>query len=291
MIDKKFISLEAISKRYPAPGGNTTIFENLWLTMARGEFTCIIGHSGCGKTTVLNVLAGLDVPSEGTVIVDGQAIEGPSLDRAVIFQSHALLPWRTVMGNVAYAVSSKWRKWSKERVREQSQKFIDLVGLTGSEHKRPSELSGGMKQRVGIARALSIQPKMMLMDEPFSALDALTRGTLQDEVRRICLNTGQTTFMISHDVDEAIYLADKIVLMTNGPGAVVAEIVENPLPRERQRIDLHKHALYYPLRNHIIDFLVTRSRTFVAATPHHDVRNVPVVRPAQLTPKLAVNSN
>jgi len=290
--DKKFISLEAISKRYPAPGGHTTtVFENLWLTMARGEFTCIIGHSGCGKTTVLNVLAGLDLPSEGTVIVDGQAIEGPSLDRAVIFQSHALLPWRTVMGNVAYAVSSKWRKWSKVQVREQSQKFIDLVGLTGSEHKRPSELSGGMKQRVGIARALSIQPKMMLMDEPFSALDALTRGTLQDEVRRICLETGQTTFMISHDVDEAIYLADKIVLMTNGPGAVVAEIVENPLPRERQRIDLHKHALYYPLRNHIIDFLVTRSRSFVAATPDHDVRNVPVVRPAQLPPKLAVSSN
>ena len=292
MTDKKFISLEAISKRYPAPGGRmTTVFENLWLTMARGEFTCIIGHSGCGKTTVLNVLAGLDVPSEGTVIVDGQAIEGPSLDRAVIFQSHALLPWRTVMGNVAYAVSSKWRKWSKVQVREQSQKFIDLVGLTGSEHKRPSELSGGMKQRVGIARALSIQPKMMLMDEPFSALDALTRGTLQDEVRRICLETGQTTFMISHDVDEGIYLADKIVLMTNGPGAVVAEIVENPLPRERQRIDLHKHALYYPLRNHIIDFLVTRSRSFVAATPDHDVRNVPVVRPAQLPPKLAVSSN
>jgi nitrate/nitrite transport system ATP-binding protein len=292
MTDKKFISLEAISKRYPAPDGRmTTVFENLWLTMARGEFTCIIGHSGCGKTTVLNILAGLDVPSEGTVIVDEQAIEGPSLDRAVIFQSHALLPWRTVMGNVAYAVSSKWQKWSKERVRQQSQKFIDLVGLTGSEHKRPSELSGGMKQRVGIARALSIQPKIMLMDEPFSALDALTRGTLQDEVRRICLETGQTTFMISHDVDEAIYLADKIVLMTNGPGAVVAEIVENPLPRERQRIELHKHALYYPLRNHIIDFLVSRSRTFVAATPHHDVRNVPVVQPAQLTPKLAVNSN
>jgi nitrate/nitrite transport system ATP-binding protein len=292
MTDKKFISLEAISKRYPAPDCRmTTVFENLWLTMARGEFTCIIGHSGCGKTTVLNILAGLDVPSEGTVIVDEQAIEGPSLDRAVIFQSHALLPWRTVMGNVAYAVSSKWQKWSKERVRQQSQKFIDLVGLTGSEHKRPSELSGGMKQRVGIARALSIQPKIMLMDEPFSALDALTRGTLQDEVRRICLETGQTTFMISHDVDEAIYLADKIVLMTNGPGAVVAEIVENPLPRERQRIELHKHALYYPLRNHIIDFLVSRSRTFVAATPHHDVRNVPVVQPAQLTPKLAVNSN
>jgi nitrate/nitrite transport system ATP-binding protein len=275
----KFISLEGIAKRYPAPGGTTTIFENLWLAMNRGEFTCIIGHSGCGKTTVLNILAGLDTPSEGAVIVDNQAIDGPSLDRAVIFQSHALLPWRTVMGNVAYAVSSRWRKWSKEQVRAQAQKFIDLVGLTGSEHKKPSELSGGMKQRVGIARALSIEPKMMLMDEPFSALDALTRGTLQDEVRRICLTTGQTTFMISHDVDEAIYLADKIVLMTNGPGAVVAEVVENPLPKERARADIHRHPLYYPVRNHIIDFLIARSRTFVHATPDYDPRKVAVIRP------------
>ena len=275
----KFISLEGIAKRYPAPGGTTTIFENLWLAMNRGEFTCIIGHSGCGKTTVLNILAGLDTPSEGAVIVDNQSIDEPSLDRAVIFQSHALLPWRTVMGNVAYAVSSRWRKWSKEQVRAQAQKFIDLVGLTGSEHKRPSELSGGMKQRVGIARALSIEPKMMLMDEPFSALDALTRGTLQDEVRRICLTTGQTTFMISHDVDEAIYLADKIVLMTNGPGAVVAEVVENPLPKERARADIHRHPLYYPVRNHIIDFLIARSRTFVNATPDYDPRKVAVIRP------------
>ena len=164
-------------------------------------------------------------------------------------------------------------------MREHAQKFIDLVGLAGSEHKRPSELSGGMKQRVGIARALSIEPKMMLMDEPFSALDALTRGTLQDEVRRICLTTGQTTFMISHDVDEAIYLADKIVLMTNGPGAVVAEVVENPLPKERARADIHRHPLYYSVRNHIIDFLIARSRTFVHATPDYDPRKVAVIRP------------
>ena len=230
-------------------------------SMQRGEFVCIIGHSGCGKTTVLNILAGLDAPTEGAVIVDDQAIEGPSLDRAVIFQSHALLPWRTVMGNVAYAVSSKWRELdARRRSRAQAQKFIDLVGLTGAEHKRPAELSGGMKQRVGIARALSIEPKIMLMDEPFSALDALTRGTLQDEVRRICLETGQTVFMITHDVDEAIYLADRIVLMTNGPGAVLAEIVENPLPKDRKRTDFHKHPLYYGVRNHIIDFLVTRSQ-------------------------------
>ena len=160
---EKFISIEGITKRFPAPGGGTTtVFEDLWLSMTRGEFVCIIGHSGCGKTTVLNILAGLDEPSAGTVIVDNQAIEGPSLDRAVIFQTHALLPWRSVMGNVAYAVSSKWRKWKAPRVRERAQKFIDLVGLTGSEHKRPSELSGGMKQRVGIARALSITPKMMI---------------------------------------------------------------------------------------------------------------------------------
>ncbi|WP_315706059.1 MULTISPECIES: ABC transporter ATP-binding protein [unclassified Bradyrhizobium] len=281
----KFISIEGIAKRYDG-ARSTTIFENLWLAVARGEFVCVIGHSGCGKTTVLNILAGLDSPSEGAVIVDGQAIEGPSLDRAVIFQSHALLPWRSVLGNVAYAVSSKWRKWDRAKVKAHAQGFIDLVGLSGSEHKRPSELSGGMKQRVGIARALSITPKIMLMDEPFSALDALTRGTLQDEVRRICLETGQTVFMITHDVDEAIYLADKIVLMTNGPGAVLAEIVENPLPKERLRGDLHRHPLYYGVRNHIIDFLVSRSKTFTADTPDHDPRKVPLVRIGRTEPTI-----
>jgi nitrate/nitrite transport system ATP-binding protein len=276
----KFISIEGITKRFPAPGGGTnTVFEDLWLSMQRGEFTCIIGHSGCGKTTVLNILAGLDAPTDGTVIVDGQAIEGPSIDRAVIFQSHALLPWRTVMGNVLYAVSSKWPRRPKADQQAQAQTFIDLVGLTGAEGKRPAELSGGMKQRVGIARALSIEPKIMLMDEPFSALDALTRGTLQDEVRRICLTTGQTVFMITHDVDEAIYLADRIVMMSNGPDAVLAEIVENPLPKERKRADFHRHPLYYGVRNHIIDFLVARSKSFAAEAPAFDRRQVPVVRP------------
>src|SRR6186997_641175 len=284
-----FISIEGIARRFPAPGGSaTTVFEDVWLSMSRGEFACIIGHSGCGKTTVLNILAGLDAPSSGAVIVDGQAIEGPSLDRAVIFQSHALLPWRTVLGNVTYAVSSKWRDWDKAKVAAHAQKFIDLVGLTGAEHKRPSELSGGMKQRVGIARALSIEPKIMLMDEPFSALDALTRGTLQDEVRRICQETGQTVFMITHDVDEAIYLADKVVLMTNGPDAVLAEIVENPLPRERARSEFHKHPLYYATRNHIIDFLVTRSRTFLEeARGVYDPRHVTLVRPGLPEPTIA----
>ena len=286
---ERFISIEGISRRFAAPGGGaTTVFENLWLSMTRGEFVCVIGHSGCGKTTVLNILAGLDTPSTGTVIVDGKEIEGPSLDRAVIFQSHALLPWRTVMGNVAYAVSSRHRGWGKPEVAMHAQKFIDLVGLTGAEHKRPAELSGGMKQRVGIARALSIEPKIMLMDEPFSALDALTRGTLQDEVRRICQETGQTVFMITHDVDEAIYLADKVVLMTNGPGAVLAEIVENPLPKQRARSDFHKHPLYYAVRNHIIDFLVSRSRGFIEETGDaFDPRNVAIVRPGLPEPSIA----
>ena len=289
----KFISIEGITKRFPAPGGGTTtVFDNLWLSMSRGEFTCIIGHSGCGKTTVLNLLAGLDEPSAGTIIVDNQSIEGPSLDRAVIFQSHALLPWLSVKGNVAYAVTSKWRRWRRAEIDAHAQKFIDLVGLTGAERKRPAELSGGMKQRVGIARALSIEPKIMLMDEPFSALDALTRGTLQDEVRRICLETGQTVFMITHDLDEAIYLADRIVLMTNGPNAVLAEIVENPLPKQRQRSDVHRHPLYYGVRNHVIDFLVTRSKSFnegLTAT-NYDPRHIPIVRPGAPEPVVAADS-
>jgi nitrate/nitrite transport system ATP-binding protein len=287
----KFIAIEGITRRFAAPGGDvTTVFENLWLSMARGEFTCIIGHSGCGKTTVLNLVAGLDEPSEGTVIVDNQAIEGPSLDRAVIFQSHALLPWLTVKGNVAYAVSSKWRRMRRANVDSHTQKFIDLVGLSGAERKRPAELSGGMKQRVGIARALSIEPKIMLMDEPFSALDALTRGTLQDEVRRICIETGQTVFMITHDVDEAIYLADRIVLMTNGPNAVLAEIVENPLPKNRRRPDVHRHPLYYGVRNHIIDFLVSRSRSWRDDSRSFDPRHVPVVRPGAPEPTIAAEA-
>jgi nitrate/nitrite transport system ATP-binding protein len=184
-----------------------------------------------------------------------------------------------VMGNVAYAVSSKWRNWSRQQIHTHAQKFIDTVGLNGSEHKLPSELSGGMKQRVGIARALSIMPKIMLMDEPFSALDALTRGTLQDEVRRICLETGQTSFMITHDIDEAIYLADKIFLMTSGPNAVLAEVLENPLPKDRKRTDLHRHPLYYATRNHIVDFLVNKNTNFVAAQRKHGALETTIITP------------
>ena len=288
-MSNRFISIEGIARRFPSRGGEpVTIFEDLSLSIARGEFVCIIGHSGCGKSTVLNVLAGLDQPDEGFVFIDEKQITAPGLDRAVIFQSHALLPWKTALGNVAYAVSSRWPSLRRAQVLERAQRAIDLVGLHGAEMKRPAELSGGMRQRVGIARALSIEPKILLMDEPFSALDALTRGALQDEVRRICRDTGQTLFMITHDVDEAMYLADKIVLMTNGPGAMIAEIVENPLPLERKRDEIHHHPDYYTLRNHLIDFLVTRSVTFKTAIPAgYDRKKPPVVRPGAKQPALA----
>jgi nitrate/nitrite transport system ATP-binding protein len=261
---RPLIALEGIAKTFVSGGGLTTVFEDLWLGIERGEFVCLIGHSGCGKTTILNILAGLDRPSGGVVLVDDREIAGPSLDRAVIFQSHALLPWMTVLGNVAFAARSRWPDWPKAKVLAHAERYIALVGLAGSEGKKPAQLSGGMKQRVGIARALAIQPKMLLMDEPFSALDALTRGTLQEEVLRICAATEQTVFMITHDIDEAILLADKIVLMTNGPYAKIAEIVVNTLPRARTRHDMHKHSHYYKLRNHLIDFLVSRSRSFDA---------------------------
>jgi nitrate/nitrite transport system ATP-binding protein len=278
-VSDPLIRIEGITKRFTARGVDTTVFENLHFSIQPGEFVCLIGHSGCGKTTILNILAGLDEASAGYVFVGGREVSGPSLDRAVIFQSHALMPWLTVMGNIAFAVSSRWPDWSREKVREQCQKYIDLVNLTGAEKKRPAELSGGMKQRVGIARALAIQPKMLLMDEPFSALDALTRGVLQEEVLRICAETNQTVFMITHDVDEAILLADKIVLMTNGPHARIAEIVENTMPRSRTRHDLHKHPHYYRIRNHLIEFLVDRSRAFGQGTSAYDPRNPPLVRP------------
>ena len=280
-MSEPLIRIEGIAKRFAARGSEpTTVFEDLHFAIDPGEFVCLIGHSGCGKTTILNVLAGLDSASDGYVFVAGREINGPSLDRAVIFQSHALMPWLTAMGNVAFAVRSRWPKWSPERVREQCERYLDLVNLKGAENKRPAELSGGMKQRVGIARALAIEPKMLLMDEPFSALDALTRGVLQDEVRRICAETRQTVFMITHDVDEAILLADKIVLMTNGPHAKVAEIVRNTLPRDRHRDTLHKEPSYYALRNHLIDFLVTRSRVFNRNPPaDYDSRHPPEVAP------------
>ncbi|MAO55345.1 MAG: nitrate/sulfonate/bicarbonate ABC transporter ATP-binding protein [Rhodospirillaceae bacterium] len=281
------IRVEGLAQRFPTPDGSgeTTVFEDIWFSVEPGEFVCLIGHSGCGKTTLLNILAGLATASAGNVIVSGQEVTGTSLERAVVFQSHALMPWMTVMGNIAFAVSSKWPRMAKKDLYAHCQKFIDLVHLTGSENKKPSQLSGGMKQRVGIARAMAIEPQIMLLDEPFSALDALTRGSLQDELLNICKETEQTVFMITHDIDEAILLADKIILMTNGPDARICEIVENTLPRERTRNNMHTHANYYPVRNHLIEFLVNRSVSFKdeLASPDYDPRHPPVVGPTAAT--------
>ena len=257
-----FLQVQGLKKSFPGVGGEKelVVFDSVNFEIEKGEFVCIIGHSGCGKTTILNVLAGLERPTEGYAFIDGREIVGPSLDRGVVFQSHALMPWLTVRGNIAFAVRSKWPGWSKEQVNAHVQKFIDLVHLQGSEEKKPAQLSGGMKQRVGIARAFAIQPKMLLPDEPFGALDALTRGNIQDELLEIVQETHQTVFMITHDVDEAILLADKIFLMSNGPRAVIAEIVENTMPRNRTRQTMHHDPQFYSIRNHLIDFLVKRAK-------------------------------
>jgi nitrate/nitrite transport system ATP-binding protein len=291
--ERPIISIEGLSRTFPSPDGGESlpVFDNIWFTVEKGEFVCLIGHSGCGKTTLLNILAGLDQVTGGAVIVNGKHIDGPSLERAVIFQSHALMPWMTVEGNISFALRSKYPKWSKQAIKEKCQEYIDLVHLTDAEDKKPSQLSGGMKQRVGIARALAISPEILLMDEPFSALDALTRGSLQDEVVNICAKSGQTSFMITHDIDEAILLADKIILMTNGPEAKVCEIVKNSLPKDRNRTNMHKHPNYYPMRNHLIEFLVNRSKTFAEelSAESYDPKKPPIVRPAAEGPELIEN--
>lgn len=264
-----FLKIEALSKAF-APA--KPVFSDVSFSLDKGEFVCIIGHSGCGKTTILNVLAGLDSATSGHVFMDGREVVGPSLERGVVFQSHALMPWLTVRRNIAFAVSSRWPEWTRAQVNAQVEKFVAMVGLTPAIDKKPAQLSGGMKQRVGIARAFAISPKMLLLDEPFGALDALTRGTIQDELMAIVRETHQTVFMITHDVDEAILLADRILLMSNGretpagyvPGGI-AEVITNTLPRNRQRATLHHLPGYYELRNDVVDFLVTRASANGAA--------------------------
>ncbi len=259
-----FLRVERLAKTYQP---HKPVFQDVSFAIQRGEFVCIIGHSGCGKTTVLNILAGLDVATEGYVFMENREVAGPSLDRGVVFQGHALMPWFTVGQNIAFAVRSRWPDWDRARVHAQVEHFVALVGLGAAIDRKPSELSGGMKQRVGIARAFAIQPRLLLLDEPFGALDALTRGTIQDELMGIVRETTQTVFMITHDVDEAILLADRILLMSNGnetragyrPGRI-AEVVDNPLPRERTRATLHHLEAYYPFRNQIVDFLVSRAK-------------------------------
>jgi nitrate/nitrite transport system ATP-binding protein len=280
----EFLKIEGLGKTYP--GTTEPVFDGVNFDVAQGEFVCIIGHSGCGKTTILNVLAGLETATEGHVFMDRREVAGPSLDRGVVFQGHALMPWLTVRRNIAFAVRSKWPQWSRAQVDEHVEKYVALVGLTAAIDKKPSALSGGMKQRVGIARAFAIQPRMLLLDEPFGALDALTRGTIQDELLRICGETHQTVFMITHDVDEAILLADRILLMSNGPRARVAEIVKNTMSRDRQRATLHHDPQYYRIRNHLVDFLVARSKDLShGRAPAQPVEVSPGVDPIDEPPR------
>jgi nitrate/nitrite transport system ATP-binding protein len=273
-----FLHVENLAKAYP--GNDAPVFENVNFTIDKGEFVCIIGHSGCGKTTILNALAGLETASAGNLIMDGREVIGPGLDRGVVFQSHALMPWMSVIDNVKFGVRSRWPDWTKAQIEAQATQYLEMVGLGHALHKKPSMLSGGMKQRVGIARAFAIQPKMLLLDEPFGALDALTRGTIQDELLKIVQATAQTVFMITHDVDEAILLSDRILLMSNGPRARIAEIVEVSLPRTRTRHDMHHDPRFYRIRNHLVDFLVSRSKDPKPADEIHP----PVVRPGEIEP-------
>ncbi len=255
-----FLQVEGLVKTYkPEDTTVPPVFEAVNFDIQKGEFVCIVGHSGCGKSTILNILAGLDESTEGYVIMNGKEVVGPSLDRGVVFQSHALMPWMTALKNVEFGVRSRWPDKSAEEISEHAMKYLDMVGLSKAANKKPHELSGGMKQRVGIARAFAIQPQMLLLDEPFGALDALTRGTIQDELLQIVKATGQTVFMITHDVDEAILLADKVMLMSHGPRARIAEIVEITMPRERTRSTVHHDPQYYAIRNHLVDFLVNRA--------------------------------
>lgn len=268
-----FLQVQNLTKRFISKNQPPlTVFENVSFNIEKGEFVCIIGHSGCGKSTIMNTLSGLDVPTEGTVIMDGKEVSGPSLERGIVFQNYSLLPWLSALDNVRFGVKARWPSWSKQQVLQHSLEYLELVGLKGVENRKPSQLSGGMRQRVSIARAFATQPKLLLLDEPFGALDALTRGVIQDELVKICVKTHQTVFMITHDVDEAILLSDKILLMSNGPNAVIAESVAVEISKPRQRGDIIKVPGYYALRNHLVDFLVNRS-----SSEHYKERREPLI--------------
>lgn len=257
-----FLQIDKMTKFFPSHsgGGRVCIFKDVTIKMENGEFVTTIGHSGCGKSTLLNIIAGLESPTEGGVILNGREATGPGLDRMVVFQNFALMPWMTVFDNIALAVRSAYPDWSREQVTAHVNKYIALVGLKGAESKRPMALSGGMKQRVGLARAFAIEPKVLLLDEPFAQIDALTRGVIQEELVQMWNATRNTVFMVTHDVDEAILLSDRILLMTNGPGARIAENVIVTIPRPRARVTIIEHPHYYKIRNHVIHFLVRHAK-------------------------------
>lgn len=247
------VDIDTVSMAF---GDSFLALNGISLSVQQGQFVCLIGHSGCGKSTLLNLIAGLLLPTKGFIFCDGSSVTGPGPDRAMVFQSHALLPWMTCVENVELGVRQAFRgKFSKSEIRDRAEHALTLVHLGHAIQKYPYEISGGMKQRVGIARALAPEPRVLLLDEPFGALDALTRSSLQDELIRVMEKTKSTVIMVTHDVDEAILLGDRIVMMTNGPAARIGEILEVSLPRPRDRIELANNSLYGSYRRQILDFL------------------------------------
>jgi len=255
----KFIDIQRVAQTFKTAKGAFPALKDIDLGIAQGEFVALIGHSGCGKSTLLNLIAGLAAPTSGVLLCANKEIKGPGPERAVVFQNHSLLPWLTCEGNIHLAVERVFgARESKAQLRQRTEAALALVGLAHAAHKRPGEISGGMKQRVGIARALSMEPQVLLMDEPFGALDALTRAKLQDELLDIVARTRSTVVMVTHDVDEAVLLSDKIVMLTNGPGATIGEVLHVDLPRPRERLALAEDARYAHCRKAVIDFLYTR---------------------------------
>ena len=257
----KFIEIQGVEQTFRTAKGLFPALRQIDLQIAKGEFVALIGHSGCGKSTLLDLIAGLTTPTAGALICANKEIKGPGPERAVVFQNHSLLPWLTCEGNVYLAVERVFGSAEgRARLRERTAAALALVGLTHAAQKRPGEISGGMKQRVGIARALSMEPQVLLMDEPFGALDALTRAKLQDELLEIVARTQSTVVMVTHDVDEAVLLSDRIVMMTNGPAATIGEILAVGIERPRSRVELAEDPRYLHARKSVIDFLYTRQR-------------------------------
>ncbi|PZO17121.1 MAG: nitrate ABC transporter ATP-binding protein [Burkholderiales bacterium] len=255
----KYIEIQGVEQTFKTKKGNFPALRDINLTVAKGEFVTLIGHSGCGKSTLLNLIAGLTVPTEGVLLCADREISGPGPERAVVFQNHSLLPWLTCFENVYLAVERVFSATeNKAQLKARTDAALAMVGLTPAAQKRPGEISGGMKQRVGIARALSMEPKVLLMDEPFGALDALTRAKLQDELLDIVARTHSTVVMVTHDVDEAVLLSDRIVMLTNGPAATIGEVLTVDLPRPRNRVALADEPRYQQCRKAVIDFLYTR---------------------------------
>jgi nitrate/nitrite transport system ATP-binding protein len=261
-----YVSIENVGMRFKTKKGSFEALRDINLKVAKGEFITLIGHSGCGKSTLLNLIAGLTEPSQGTLICNGREISGPGPERAVVFQNHSLLPWLTCFDNVYLAVERVFStSENKAQLRARTEAALNMVGLSHALNKYPSEISGGMKQRVGIARALSIEPQVLLLDEPFGALDALTRAHLQDELIDIVQQTHATVIMVTHDVDEAVLLSDRIVMMTNGPAATIGEILSVDLPHPRDRLLLANNPQYHQLRAEVLDFLYHKMKHPISA--------------------------